>query len=360
MKKISLFIIAFFCTLLVFAQTTKKSNATVVGAIDTTASGVVISASNGEEKARVAVGTFCIDEKEVFEIFDATSMAIADATFAFADVVSTSIAVGINDNCQTFVVVGSEKNGITEKRDVSAFSAIDASSMFTITVTKGDVESLTITADEELMPYLKSEVKNGVLKLYYQENKQNRRKQYKSSPEVHITMKQLQKVDLSGSCRLTVNGVFESKKFVAGLSGASSLKLEINAPEMTIGASGASKINLQGKTTNANIDASGSSTMQLDLQATKVGVDVSGASGISLSGKADRALFDASGASKINAFDFEIKKATTNLSGSSRLQVNAADELSIDVSGMSIVYYKGNPTFKSIETSGMSKIKKVD
>jgi len=249
---------------------------------------------------------------------------------------------------------------ITEKRDVSTFSAIDASSMFTITVTKGDVESLTITANEELMPYLKSEVKNGVLKLYYQENKQNRRKQYKSSPEVHITMKQLQKIDLSGSCRLTVNGVFESKKFVAGLSGASSLKLEINAPEMTIGASGASKINLQGKTTNANIDASGSSTMHLNLQATKVGVDVSGASGISLSGKADRALFDASGASKINAFDFEINKAVTNLSGSSRLQVNATDELSIQVSGMSFVSYKGNPTFKSIETSGMSKIKKVD
>ena len=359
MKKISLFIIAFFCTLLVFAQTTKKSNATVVVSVDTSASGVVISASNSEEKARVAVGTFCIDEKEVFEIFDATSMAIADASFAFADVVSTSIAAGINDNFQTVVVVGSGKNGITEKRDVSGFSAIDASSMFTIIVTKGDVESLTITADEELMPALKSEVKNGVLKLYYKENKQNRRKQYKS-PEVHITMKQLQNVDLSGNCRLTVNGVFEPKKFVAEVSGVSSLKLEINASEMTIDASGASKINLQGKTTNANIDASGSSMMQLDLQATKADVDVSGASSISLSGKADRASFDASGASKINAFDFEIKKATTELSGSSRLQVNAADELSIEVSGMSVVYYKGNPTFKSIETSGMSKIKKVD
>ncbi len=128
---------------------------------------------------------------------------------------------------------------------------------------------------------------------------------------------------------------------------------------MDIEMAGASKMELDAKAKKALFDISGASKLTLDLDVEEIALDISGASNITLTGKATTGTFDISGASKVGALEFTTKKATVELSGTSKMEVNASEELSIDISGMSSVSYKGNPILRSIESSGMSKIKQI-
>ena len=74
---------------------------------------------------------------------------------------------------------------------MSGFTGINASSMFDITVSKGSAESLTIEADNDVLQYVRSEVKNGVLNLYVDGN--NRVRNIKVL-KANIVMKNLDKV----------------------------------------------------------------------------------------------------------------------------------------------------------------------
>ena len=53
----------------------------------------------------------------------------------------------------------------TDARDVSGFDAIVLESMGDVNVTIGKTEKLTIEAEDNLLPFLTSKVKNGVLTL---------------------------------------------------------------------------------------------------------------------------------------------------------------------------------------------------
>jgi len=358
MKKILLFGIAFCISLIAFGQVVVGSNATTN---DTSSRNVVID-KNGETRiygSEVVVYVPTFGAKNFSDMSEDLHLAISEATEASLACIGR-VTVSLNDNFAPFITVESMKNGteITEKREVSKFTAIDASSSFKITVKKGDTESLSITADESLMPYLRSEVKNGVLKLYY---KDHTRVGKISTPEVQITMRNLEKVALSGVCSMDCKDVFQPNNFIADLSGISRLKIEVNPKgNLTCDLSGASNLDIVASASKAIIDISGTGKMTLKLNAPKATFDLSGSSNIKVSGKSESAIFDVSGIAKINAFDYELKKANIDISGSSQIEVNASDELAVDASGISAVYYKGRPSFKSIETSGVSKIKHVD
>ncbi|HNY48615.1 MAG TPA: DUF2807 domain-containing protein, partial [Casimicrobium sp.] len=59
-------------------------------------------------------------------------------------------------------VVGSGVRA-SESRAVSTFTAIEASGVGNLKLRVGDADALKITADDNLLPKIKSEVKNGVL-----------------------------------------------------------------------------------------------------------------------------------------------------------------------------------------------------
>jgi hypothetical protein len=54
---------------------------------------------------------------------------------------------------------------ITENRDVSGFDKVDLQSIGNLTIVQGTEESLTIKADDNLLPYITTEVFNGTLEI---------------------------------------------------------------------------------------------------------------------------------------------------------------------------------------------------
>ena len=243
-----------------------------------------------------------------------------------------------------------------ETRTVSGFTGIDASSAFEITVTKGSTESLIIEADDAVMPQVRSEVRNGVLHLYLDDEKKIRNvKTLKAS----VVMKNLDGVSLSGACKLTANDLFTSDRFKGSCSGASNLTLNVNTGELSIDASGAGKIQMKANVTgDAQLDVSGASKIQGELKAANVKFHSSGVSSVDLTGSATDFKIDVSGTSKIQAGNFAVKTATVGSSGTSKVTVNVAESLKVNSSGASTIEYKGAPAIQT-NVSGASKIKKI-
>ena len=245
-----------------------------------------------------------------------------------------------------------------ETRAVSGFTGIDASSVFDITVTKGSTESLTIEADENVMQYVRSEVRNGVLRLYLDRNAGRNTNNIKTL-KASVVMKDLEKVSLSGASKLTAKDLFTPGSFTGDCSGVSNMTVNVSTGKLNIDASGASKIQLKATVTNgANLSFSGTSNTEMELKALNVKFDSSGASRINLTGSATDINIGISGTSRFQAEDFTVKSATVDSSGAGNLTIHVTDNLNVNSSGTSTVNYKGSPTI-TFNSSGASKIRSI-
>ena len=239
---------------------------------------------------------------------------------------------------------------------MSGFTGINASSMFDITVSKGSAESLTIEADNDVLQYVRSEVKDGVLNLYVDGNNKVRNIKVLKA---NIVMKNLDKVILSGACKLKTNDMFTSNEFKADCSGASNIDLNLNTGQLSIEASGACNILIKADVSgDSKIEVSGASKIQGELKTKNVKYSSSGVCSANLSGSATDIKINTSGTSKINAGDFAVKSAAIVSSGTSSVKVNASEFLKINSSGASSVNYKGSPVVES-NSSRTSKIRKI-
>ncbi|GHT23577.1 DUF2807 domain-containing protein [Bacteroidia bacterium] len=244
----------------------------------------------------------------------------------------------------------------SEVRSVSGFTGIDASGVFHVTVNKGDAESLTIEADEAVLPSVRSVVNNGVLHLSI-----DNRHKLKNIKHINasIVMKELKNVQLSGVCRLLVNDGFISESFKLECSGASNCEVNIKASTVDVDMSGASNLKLKAEVENAKIEGSGTPNIDANLQAENINLDFSGGTNVKLVGKADNLSIDSAGASKINAAGLEANTVNIDAAGASHISVFATEKLKVDSFGASIISYKGSPTIK-LESSGASKLKRVN
>jgi hypothetical protein len=108
-----------------------------------------------------------------------------------------------------------------------------------------------------------------------------------------------------------------------------------------------------GKTT---AEISGASRVTGQIVAENTDIIVSGASRCELSGSAADVTYDVSGASQVINRDFQIKNADATVSGASKAAINPSGTLSVDMTGASTLEYYGNPTLKTVNVTGSSKL----
>jgi len=210
-----------------------------------------------------------------------------------------------------FLAKGIEGSGnvVKENREVAAFNGIEAGSAFHIYLTKGEKQSIIIETDDNLQEQIKLKVKDGVLEMETKGNITNPEKM-----NAYIVMPYLDKLDLSGACKMETDDRFESEKMDIDLSGASGLKINIKVTNLQLELSGAAKATIGGFANNMELDGSGASNSYLeDLEVGKADIDLSGAS------KANVMIMDylngeCSGAAHIN-YAGTVKKIDVNTSG---------------------------------------------
>jgi hypothetical protein len=123
-------------------------------------------------------------------------------------------------------------------------------------------------------------------------------------------------------------------------------------------------INIQGVTLRAEVsmptlealDLSGATSLKGEMDTGDVRFELSGASRLTLDGTGGDMRIDASGASHADLSDFVVDDADVEVSGASRATVNVTGRLDVDASGASHVDYLGDPILGRIDTSGASSV----
>lgn len=204
----------------------------------------------------------------------------------------------------------------TEVREVSDFTGINASSIFNIELTQGDVYLLEIIADEAELSQVKSDVKKDILHLEYKGSGRRINK-----IDARITMPMVQSIELSGAVSLRGKNTLTSEELMLKLSGASSATLS--------------------------------------LESQKLESQISGAVHLTLSGIVDTHRASVGGASHLKARQLQTQNTYAKVSGASHAQVKAEEYLDVQSSGTSRVTYAREPKNKKIVASGMSSINEV-
>ena len=212
-----------------------------------------------------------------------------------------------------------------EKRNVSGYHAIEVSGGIDLYLSQGD-ESVAVSASEtKFRDRIKTEVKNGVLKIWYERN---------SNSNIHVDME------------------WGNRKLKAYVSFKNLDKLE---------GSGGSDIMVDGviKVNTLALDVSGGSDFEGKVEAADLKVDASGGSDVRISGKVNKLDIDASGGSDFKGYELATDVCNLEASGGSDVYITVNKELNAETSGGSDVFYKGDGSIREMKTSGSSSIKKT-
>lgn len=183
----------------------------------------------------------------------------------------------------------------TEQRDLPAFNSIDTSGAFDVEVTCQKFASFEIEADDNILPLVQTEVRDGVL---------------------HVTT---------------------TKSY----SSTGGIKLRIEVPDLTsVKSTGAGKFNVSG------------------VKNDKFEIQSMGAATVVASGQSKSVKISSTGAGKIDAHDLRANDADVSVTGAAGVDVYATDELDVNVSGAGRVTYSGNPKVNKKVSGAGQVIKK--
>jgi hypothetical protein len=209
-----------------------------------------------------------------------------------------------------------------EVRSVKGFHAIKVSGGIDLYLSYGD-EALAVSAkDVEIRSYIKTEIENGVLKIWYEWKKGksvflSNNKQLRA----YVSFQTLDALLASGGCDVMVDGNIAGNKLSLTISGGSDFKGNISVKELI--------------------------------------VDASGGSDIDIAGKANKLTAEVSGGSDLKGYDLITESAHISASGGSDVQFTVNKELNARASGGSDIYYKGNAAVTKSDSSVSSNVKKT-
>ena len=214
-------------------------------------------------------------------------------------------------------------NIIVEDRKVSGFDNILVYGAGKVIVSQGNSESLSVETDDNLMKYIKTEVKGNTLEIGF-----------------------------------TDSTLFSSRRGGAALDPSDGFIFRVSVIDLEgISVSGAAKFEVEKlKTDQLDISLSGAGDVTVDdLNATRLDVDISGAGDIELTGKVEVQNVVLSGFGRYQASDMESQEAAVTISGAGGAEVWVTETLDVTISGAGDVKYYGSPTVNP-EISGVGRI----
>src|SRR4051812_23280755 len=180
-----------------------------------------------------------------------------------------------------------------EKRSVPAFTTVDISGAYEVEIVAQKEQSVEIEGDDNLLPLIKTEVKNGVLEISNEKSISTKQKL-----RVRISVQQLGGIETSGASNIVATNV-KTDEFKIDSSGASELKVSGEAGTLSIDSSGAGAIDTKDlHAEKVNVHASGAVTAE--VYATEaLNASVSGGSDVTYYGNPKTVTEDKSGAGTI-------------------------------------------------------------
>jgi Putative auto-transporter adhesin, head GIN domain len=228
--------------------------------------------------------------------------------------------ISVNCFAQPWKTIKGNGQPKKETRTVSAFTSLSSGGPMEVRITYGNSNTVVVDAEENLLPYIETTVKNGKLSIGAQKNYNL---QSNSKIVVVVTMTTIQSLELAGSGSITGDGKFSNNdKTVINVSGSGGLRLAFDHfADLDVAVSGSGDIKLTGSTNSISAKVSGSGN--IDCSAVRS------------------------------------KDVGAKISGSGNLTVDASNSVDAKISGSGNVMYKGDAANIKSKTSGSGKVIKI-
>jgi hypothetical protein len=166
---------------------------------------------------------------------------------------------------------------IMQTREVSDFHAIEINYPAEVFVTQGNTVSVKVEAEDNVLPGLKTQVRNGSLDIFYK-SENGKHVNPTKTVKITIVVKDLDDLQFSSAGELTIDGL-KTDSLDFGLSGAGKVALnEFTAKNLSIDLSGAGSMDATGTADNLDLNISGFGSFNgKDLHSKKAEIGISGA-----------------------------------------------------------------------------------
>ncbi|HMP80981.1 MAG TPA: head GIN domain-containing protein [Pirellulaceae bacterium] len=195
------------------------------------------------------------------------------------------ISLGLVSGCGfVFRMAGSVSgsgNVISESRDVEDFDRISFAGSGTLTIVVGQPTAIELKCDDNLLPLIRTEVKDGTLHIYPDQPIMPT-----DDLRIDISTEQLKRFALAGSCKATIDAL-DSKRLELAISGSGNITCQGTAEELAI---------------------------------------------------------EIAGSGDVNCFELASRTVQVSIAGSGEVSVHALDRLKVRIAGSGRVRYEGNPT----------------
>jgi hypothetical protein len=235
--------------------------------------------------------------------------------FLIAIILTTSISLNAQDWNGNNKRIKGNGNIITVNRITSNFDGVSVGGSFDVILVKGKEGKITIEGEENIIPFIETEINGDLLQIKYQKNTN-----INTTKKLIITVyfESLEKVSLAGSGNITSSETIKSKDFAVALGGSGNITLKVNATEIS-----------------SNIGGSGN---------------------IELSGTTNELTCSIAGSGSIKAYDLTTDTLNANIAGSGGINATVKTIIKAKVVGSGNIYYKGKPTNIDSKSVGSGSI----
>lgn len=221
---------------------------------------------------------------------------------------------------------------VTATLDLPTITGFDNASSADVIITQGETQSITVTAQQNIIDKMKRKVTGGTWDIDIDGCISSHK-----DITIEITMAKLEFAGISGSGTVTGTNRFTELADVAlSISGSGDMYLDMDA---------------------SRIDATitGSGGMDMDLNATSVSASTSGSGDYKLSGTTDTFSHDVTGSGNCEAFNLDSRTASIKVTGSGDCETTVSESLDVNITGSGNVSYKGQPGI-NVDISGSGSL----
>lgn len=216
---------------------------------------------------------------------------------------------------------------IKQNREVNGFKGISSSNGIDVYLTQADTEKVSVETYGNLQSVIKTEVKDGILKIYA-----DGKYKAKENPKVYVSIKTLEKIEAQSGSDIFGKGNIKTKDLRIELSSGSDLKMKTVSEKI-------------------DCDMSSGSDMILETKAKNLVFEISSSADVIISGSTNKLSVSASSGSDFKGFDLKSKNCNVDVSSGADVEINVSGSLKADASSGGDIDYKGNPSHTNFNSS---------
>lgn len=197
---------------------------------------------------------------------------------------------------------GKKGNGnvVTDTRAVSdEFTRVSASEGLMVYVTQADDFSIEVEGDDNIIDLIRTDIKNGKLRIHAEENIG------RATKNIYVSLPKITELHASSGSHLETKNTVKSNELV--------------------------------------IDGSSGAVLEVDVVAQGLEIDASSGANLDIAGTTDSADVDVSSGGNINAKDLESRTCNADASSGGNIKIQVSKSLIADASSGGNISYSGEP-----------------